>query len=231
MCACKFLFCIFTCSKPYPEMNSAFASIIKNFILVALVALSVLNYFNDWLNWKEILGVQCLVGVAYIFLSCYEYLNSSYKASLPLERYPYFSSKFIMFRAMKICLFISFSILLYTSDSDIRYLYPICVIMATTESAILYLRYKNALCFVHIYANYLLFVEDKYTKVFASEIIIVEFRHDIFYFVKKNSKTVTVKLEHIQNRERFVQGINDWINRNKILISAESKVKIRELIA
>lgn len=212
-------------------MNSALAAIGKNIILITIVILSTVNYFYGWLNWKELLGVQSLAGLGYIFLSCYEYLNSSYKASLPLQRYPYFSSRFIMFRALKISIFTAFAILLYTSQQSIKFIYPICVIVATTEAAILYLRYKNALCFVHIYANYLLFVEDKYSKIFASEIIIIEFRHDIFYFVKKNRKTVSVKLEHIRNRENFVQGINDWINRNNILVSAESKIKIRQMIA
>lgn len=212
-------------------MNSALASVGKNLILVAIVVLSTFNFYYGWLNWKELFGVQSLVGLAYIFLSCYEYLNASYKASLPVQRYPYFTNKFLMFRALKICIFVAFSILLYTSQSSIKFIYPICVIIALTESSILYLKYRKGLCFVNIYANYLLIVETKFTKVFASEIMIIEFRHDIFYFVKKNRKTVSIKLEHIRHRENFVQGINDWINRNNILVSAESKVKIRELIA
>jgi len=212
-------------------MNSAIASIGKNLILVAIVFLSTVNFFYGWLNWRELLGVQSLVGLAYIFLSCYEYLNASYKASLPVQRYPYFTSKFIMFRALKISVFVAFAILLFTSTSSLKYIYPICIIIAVTESSILYLKFKNGLCFVNIYANYLLIVESKFTKVFASEIMIIEFRHDIFYFVKKNRKTVAIKLEHIRHRENFVQAINDWINRNNILVSAESKVKIKELIA
>jgi len=212
-------------------MNSAIASIGKNLILVAIVFLSTFNFVYGWLNWKELLGVQSLVGLAYIFLSCYEYLNASYKASLPVQRYAYFSSSFIMFRALKICVFIAFAALLFFSGSSVKYIYPICIIIAATESTILYLKYRKALCFVNIYANYLLIVESKFTKVFASEIMIIEFRHDIFYFVKKNRKTVSIKLEHIRQRENFVQGINDWINRNNILVSAESKVKIKELIA
>jgi len=211
-------------------MNSAIASIGKNLILIAIVFLSALNFFYTWLNWRELLGIQSLVGLAYIFLSCYEYLNASYKASLPVQRYPYFTSKFIMFRALKISIFVAFSILLYTANNSLRYIYPICLIIATTEATILYLKYNNGLCFVNIYANYLLIVENKFTKVFASEIMIIEFRHDIFYFVKKNRKTVSIKLEHIRHRENFVQSINDWINRNNILVSAESKVKIKELI-
>lgn len=212
-------------------MNSALASLGKNLILVAIVFLSIFNFFYGWLNWKELLGVQSMVGLAYIFLSCYEYLNASYKASLPVQRYAYFTNKFIMFRALKICIFVAFAILLYASQRSIKFIYPICLIIAATESTILYLKFRKALCFVNIYANYLLIVESKFTKVFASEIMIIEFRHDIFYFVKKNRKTISIKLEHIHYRENFVQGINDWINRNNILVSAESKVKIRELIA
>jgi hypothetical protein len=96
---------------------------------------------------------------------------------------------------------------------------------------ILYLKFKNALCFVNIYANYLLLVQGKFSRLFASEIMIIEFRHDIFYFVKKNRKTVQIKLEHLRDREHFLFSINEWINRNNVLVSAESKMKISELIA
>lgn len=212
-------------------MNSAIASIGKNLILLGILSLSILNFFYGWLNWQELFGIQSLVGLAYIFLSCYEYLNASYKASLPVQRYPYFTSHFIMFRALKTGVFFSFAVLLYVSDSPVKYIYPICFIIATTEASILYLKYKNSLCFVNVYANYLLIVQNKFTKLFAGEIMIIEFRHDIFYFVKKNRKTVQIKLEHIRDKESFVHAINSWINRNNVLVSAESKVKIKELIA
>jgi hypothetical protein len=212
-------------------MKSAIASIGKSLILLFTVTLSALNFYYGWLNWRELFAVQSMVGLAYIFLSCYEYMNASYKASLPVQRYPYFSSSFVMVRALKVLLFSSFAVLLYFADSKVKYLYPICAIIATTEAAILYLKYKNSLCFVNIYANYLLIVESRMTRVFAGEIMIIEFRHEIFYFVKKNRKTVHIKLEHIRERENFLFAINDWINRNNVLVSAESKEKINELIA
>jgi hypothetical protein len=212
-------------------MNSAIASIGKTFILIGVLLLSILNFFYGWLNWKELLAIQSFVGLTYIFLSCYEYLNASYKASLPVQRYPYFTNHFFMWRALKIGLFLGFSALLYFADGRVKYIYPICLIIATTEGAITYLKFKESLCFVNIYANYLLIVEGRFTKVFASEIMIIEFRHDIFYFVKKDRKTVHIRLEHIQDRETFVQAINGWINRNNVLVSAESKMKIKELIA
>ena len=212
-------------------MNSAFASIGKNLVLLAVVTLSTLNFFYGWLNWKELVAVQSLVGLAYIFLSCYEYLNASYKASLPVQRFAYFTSSFIMFRILKISIFAAFALLLYTSGSRVQYIYPICLIIGGTEAVVLVLKYRNDLCFVNIYANYLLLVQGAITRLFASEIMIIEFRHDIFYFVKKNRKTVQIKLEHLRDREHFLYSINEWINRNNVLVSAESKMKISELIA
>jgi hypothetical protein len=213
-------------------MNSAIAAIGKNLILVGVVLLSALNFYFGWYNWKELLGIQLLTGLAYIFLSCYEYLNASFKASLPVQRYPYFPNQFYMFRALKIGLFISFAVILYISGSDrIQALYPICLLIAATEGIITYLKVRQKLCFVNIYANYLLVAGNAIEKVFASEIMVIEFRHDIFYFVKKNRKTVTLKLEHIQHREKFIQNLNEWLNRNNVLVSPESKDKIKELIA
>jgi hypothetical protein len=212
-------------------MNSAIASVGKNLVLLGVLILSTFNFIFDWLNWKELLGIQVLAGFAYIFLSCYEHLNTTFKAALPVQRFRYFTNHFFMIRALKISVFAGFAMLLYFSGNKISYLYPICVIIATTEAVITYLKYNDALCFVNIYANYLLIVQEKFTKLFASEIMIIEFRHEIFYFVKKNRKTIEINLEFIHEKELFVQSINNWINRNNVLVSAESKIKIKELIA
>ncbi len=212
-------------------MNSALASIGKNLILITILGLSAYNFFYASLTWQELLAVQSIAGVIYIFLGCYEFLNASFKASLPVQRYRYFSSSFVMFRALKISLFLSLGVMLLASGTRVQYIFPICLIIAATEGILTYLKYKRSLCFVNIYANYLLLVQTKFTRVFASEITLVEYRHDIFYFVKKNRKTVQIKMEHIREREKFIQSIHEWMVRNNVNVSAESKLKIRELIA
>src|SRR5688572_24472587 len=120
-------------------MKSTFASLGKNLILMGILFLSVLNFFYSWLNWKELLGIQSLAGLSYIFLSCYEYLNASYKASLPVQRFPYFSSRYVMLKALKVSLFYACAVILYTSGSRVQYIYPICLIIAMTETIITYL--------------------------------------------------------------------------------------------
>jgi hypothetical protein len=176
------------------------------------------------------LGIQFLFGALYIFLSCYEILNASYKASLPVQRFSYFTFSLVAIRVLKASIFITFALMLYTSGSRAKYLYVICLIIAATELIVLLIKYKKDLCFVSIYANYLLFAESKLKKIFASEIAIIEFRHDIFYFVKKDKKTFQIKLMHIKEKDKFLYAINEWILRNNSPVSAESKEKILKVI-
>ncbi|MBL7901273.1 MAG: hypothetical protein JNK73_04695 [Bacteroidia bacterium] len=211
-------------------MKSALASIGKNLILIGVLFFSALNYFAPSYSWKEIVSAQILAGLAYVFLGCYEYLNASYKASLPIQRYPYFTSSFFMFRALKVGVFLSFAILLLLSGSKVQYLAPICFIIAGTEMVITVLKFRKGLCFVNIYANYILILQQRAMKVFASELMIVEFRHGIFYFIKKNHKSLQINLEHIHEKDHFLQSIHTWIVRNHVMLSEESRHKIEELI-
>jgi len=212
-------------------MKSALASIGKNLILIAVLLFSALNYFEPSFSWKEIVSVQILAGLVYIFLSCYEYLNANYKASLPVQRYPYFTSSYFMFRALKVGLFLSFAVLLLLSKSQVKYLAPICFIISATELVTTLLKFRKGLCFVNIYANYILIMQQRSIKLFASELMIVEFRHGIFYFIKKNHKSLQINLEHIHEKDYFLQSIHTWIIRNHVMLSEESKSKIEELIA
>lgn len=211
-------------------MNTVIASIGKNLILLALLLVSVINVFAGAMTFKTLIAVQIATGFVYVFLSCYEYLNASYKAALPLKRFPYFSYSVIMFKVLKSAVFLTFAVVLYFAQDRFRMLYPICLVIAITEAIITWLRYRNSMFFVNIYANYLLMVDDKINKLFASDILLVEFRHEIFYFIKKDHKTFTLKLEHLSEKELFTRNLYDWIKRNQVTLSEESAKKITDRI-
>lgn len=210
-------------------MKPAFISLGKNIMLIAILSISVINFFYGWFNFKELLAIQLLAGLGYVFLSCYEILNASFKASLPVTRYFYLRNSYTMFRVIKMGVFFTFAVMLYSSASKIQYLYPICIIIAVTEGILIFLKYKRQLCFVSIYANYILFVESGIVKLFAGQIALVEFRHEIFYFVTKNRKTYQIKMVHINEKFQFITAIKDWISRNKLNVSTESQIKMDEV--
>lgn len=221
-------------------MYSALSSIGKNLILVGVVILSAVNFVLNALGrpdliitWQHLLIIQCLAGLAYIFLSCYEFLNAQYLSSLPVKRFSYFTNRYVMFKTLKIIIFLAFGGLLYLSGTNVKYISPICVTIALTEGIVMLLKYKKDICFVSIslYANYIMFSQDKTTKLFASQITLVEFRHDIFYFVKKDKKTMQIKLVHIEEKEVFLNAMNAWLKRNKINVGLESQEKLSNTLA
>lgn len=207
-------------------MNTALASLGKNLLLVGLLVLSVYNFFYGSFGFKELLAIQALAGFVYVFLSCYEYLNASYRAQIPVQRHAYFPYRFFMLAVLKTGIYVLFAISLYLAGGRVQYLYPICVIIAVTELVVTGLRYSKRLCFISIYANYLFVSQSKLFKLFASEIQEAEFRHNILYFIKKDQSTFSIKLDEVEQSTEFLSTLKQWLLRNSILVSLESKEKL-----
>ena len=104
-------------------MYTALSSLGKNLILIGIVVISATNFFYGWFSWKDLLAIQTLAGLAFVFLSCYEFLNAQYKASLPLKRYSYFTNSYVMFKIIKITMFLTFSVLFYKIKYIVSELY------------------------------------------------------------------------------------------------------------
>lgn len=212
-------------------MKPVIISIVKNFILIAIVVISIISFLIGFLSWQDLLATQAVFGVAYIFLSCYEYLNAAYRAALPISRYAYYPYSFFMFKVLKVFFFISFALMLISSGTRIKYLYPVCIIIAVTDVIVGALMYYRRLCFVSIYANYLLFSKTLVFKIFATDIDYIEFRHGIFYIIKKDRKSEDIRLVNIENKDEFVKSFADWIKKNNISLNTESQQKLEEILA
>ncbi|MFO0357500.1 MAG: hypothetical protein ACK50A_11135 [Sphingobacteriaceae bacterium] len=205
-----------------------FISLYKNIILIVMVVISVISFWNGMLRWTDLLALQVILGAVYIFLNCYEFLNAAYKAELPVKRFGYFPYSFYMFKIIKASFFTSFAIMLITSGTRVKFLYPICIVIALTELLVMMLKHQRRLNFISLYANYLLFSQNILFKVFANDISHVEFRHDIFYVVQKNKKSYDIRLVNIENKEEFMSAFTEWIKKNNIHVSDESKVKLEK---
>lgn len=209
-------------------MRTVLISLLSNAILLVMVVISIFSYWNGYLSWKDLLALQAIMGLIYVFLSCYEFMNVSYMADVPKERYTYFPYSFYMFSALKFSLFVSLALMLYTSETRVKFLAPICVIIAVTELFVTLLKLYRKLGFVSIYANYILFSKRVMYKVFAADLESVQFRHEIFYFIQKNGKADDIRIVHIENKDEFFKDIKEWLERNNILLNPESKAAFEE---
>lgn len=209
-------------------MRAVVISLFSNAILMVMLVISIFSYWKGYLSWKDLLALQAIMGLAYVFLSCYQFLNVAYTADVPKERYPYFSYSFYMFSALKFALFVSFALMLYTSETRVKFLAPICVVIAITELCVTLLKVYRKLCFVSLYANYILFSKRVMYKVFATDLESVQFRHGILYFIQKNGKADDIRIVHIDDKKAFKMDIIDWLERNSISLNSESKTAFEE---
>lgn len=210
-------------------MNSTNAIIGKNLVLITLVILTVYTLFQGVFTSLDLLIIQVGMGLVYALLSYFEYNNTAYKAMLPIERFAYYPGSFYMFRFIKIGIYLTFALVLANSPSRVDVLYPICLAMALTEIIISLLKYYKKLCFVNVYANYLLIALEEMEKIFVTEVDHVEYRHDIFYIIKKNGKSTTIKTFSIQDKDVFINKMKDWIVNNDVTISPESAERLKAI--
>ena len=194
-------------------MRNIIIALLSNAILLVMMVISMFSFWKNYLSWGDLLAVEALLGLAYTFLSCYAFLNVAYTADIPKERYPYFPYSFFMFSTLKICLFLSFALMFYSSGSRIKFFIPICVIIAITEFIVSLLKFSRKLRFVSIYANYILFSKSIMFKVFAADLESVQFRHGIFYFIAKNGKAFDIRLVHIEKKKEFLNDLKEWLER------------------
>ena len=131
-----------------------------------------------------------------------------------------------MFRVLKTTIFFLISVLLFLTNNAVKNLYPICLTIAFSELIVNYLKFKKKLCYVYLSSNFLLLAENKYTKLFATEISLIEYRHEILYFVKKDGKCIQIKMEHIIQKSKFLNKIIEWVLENNISVSKESNEKM-----
>lgn len=203
-------------------MNSTKAIIGKNLVLVALVIITILSLFRGLFNKSDLLIIQAVLGSVYAVLSYFEYNNTAYRAQIPVERFSYYPGSFYTLRALKVGIYLTFALLLYASPSYVRIIYPVCLIIALTELVISILKYTQKLCFVNFYANYILIALEDMEKIFANEIDYMEYRHEIFYIIKKNNRSTTIKTFAISDRDVFMAKMKEWIINNGVTMNPES---------
>ncbi|HWY35175.1 MAG TPA: hypothetical protein VNX68_11055 [Nitrosopumilaceae archaeon] len=209
-------------------MNSVVVSVGKNLVLVGLLALSLISRYLGWFSGHDLIMIQLAIGAFYIFLSYYEINSAWFKAQLPKERFAYYPGSFYMSIAIKTGVYVMFAFVLMFSGSVMKYLYPVCLIIAFTKIVVCILVIVKRLCFVSIYANYILIAREKLDRIFAGEIENVEFRHDIIYLVKKDRSTYTIKTFSIEHKKEFIAQMRDWIINNNLTITSESLSKLQE---
>lgn len=150
-------------------MNSLFSILFKNLVLLALIVISLVFVFTQYIGYKEIRYIFLGMGLLYVFASCFEaYALSQVKTGT--QKFIYFPDGFVAKRIIKIISFTCIGVLLYVSGSIIKYMAFLCFLVAFTEIVVTIWRRVKNLCFVALVDDVLIISTNKIDTTSAKEI-------------------------------------------------------------
>ncbi len=197
-------------------MNSLFSILFKNIILLALITVSLVFVFTKYIGYKEVRFIFLGLGLLFVLASCFEaYVLSQVKKNT--RKFIYFPDGFVAKRVIKIISFICIGVLLYYSESIIKYLAFLCFLIAFTEIVVTIWRKVKDLCFVALEDNVIIVSTNKIDTTSAKEIQKIEARHGLTYFVNYNKKTITLRTDMMPENKEFNVALDNWIVSNQLL--------------
>lgn len=196
-------------------MNSLFSILLKNLVLLTLIAISLVFVFTNNIGFKEIRIIFLSMGSLYVLAACFEayQLSDTQKGT---KKFIYFPDGFIAKRFLKIIAFSACGVVLYISKSMIMYLAFLCFLIAFTEIVVTGWRYLRHLCFVAFEGDRLLLSTNKLHTIRANEIAKIEARHGLTYFVNHNKNSITVRTDMMPEKEAFRLALDEWISTNQL---------------
>ena len=196
-------------------MNSLFSILFKNLVLLALIVISLIFVFTQYIGYKEVRYIFLGMGLLYVFASCFEaYALSQVKTGT--HKFIYFPDGFVAKRIIKIISFTCIGVLLYVSGSIIKYMAFLCFLIAFTEIVVTVWRRVKNLCFVALVDDVLIISTNKIDTTSAKEIQKIETRHGLTYFVNYNKKAITLRTDMMIENAEFKLALDTWIAKNNL---------------
>ena len=196
-------------------MNSLFSILFKNLVLLALIVISLIFVFTQYIGYKEVRYIFLGMGLLYVLASCFEaYALSQVKTGT--QKFIYFPDGFVAKRIIKIISFTCIGVLLYVSGSIIKYMAFLCFLVAFTEIVVTVWRRVKNLCFVALVDDVLIISTNKIDTTSAKEIQKIETRHGLTYFVNYNKKAITLRTDMMSENAEFKLALDTWIAKNNL---------------
>lgn len=196
-------------------MNSVWATLTKNVLLILLLIDNLLFVFTNFIGYNEVKYHLLVLGVLFLLASGYEAYKLSHLKS-GAKKFIYFTDGFLAKRIIKIVALTVSGVVLYLSGSIIKYMAFMFFIIAATDILVTIWRYIGNLCFIAFDEDALILGTNKLDFMRASEIDKIETRHGLTYFVNKQQKAFTIRTDKMKEQEEFKAALQSWIQNNNL---------------
>ena len=133
------------------------------------------------------------------------------------ERFEYFTDGFFVKRIIKIIVLLASAVLLFLSNSIIKYMAFLFVIIAITEIIVTGWRYFKKLCYVAFTDKQILIATNKIQTIAISNIQKIETRHGLTYFVDKQNNSLTIQSYMMKDKQGFSVALKLWLTKHQLM--------------
>ena len=196
-------------------MNSLFSILLKNLLLFGIMTITLVFMFTQHIGFKQIPFIFGSMGVLYVLAACLEAYALS-RAKTDTKKFIYFTDGFVAKRIIKVIAFTSIGVILYYSQSIIKYMAFLCFLIGFTELIVTLWRYAKNLCFIAIEDDTIILSTNKMYTITDKELQKIEYRHGLMYLVKYNKKTVTLRTDLMKEKDEFQFALESWITRHHL---------------
>jgi hypothetical protein len=168
------------------------------------------------------------LAIIYLIVGAYEILQNENKLEGELIRFVYQPFIILTKKLLRICLFMIIAVILIAPETTVYELEPAVGTLVISEILFLLISLKRKKFNIAFFADYIFFSQEKEKKIFAPEILHVEYRYEIFYLVLHNKQTFKINPEYIpaESRKPFHDYFMEWTDKNAVQFTLEAKEKL-----
>jgi hypothetical protein len=119
-------------------------------------------------------------------------------------------------RFIKVIAFACCGVVLYYSDSIIKYLSFACFLISLTEIIVVVYRYTKDLSYIAFDNELIIISTNKLDVINAGSIKKIQKRHGLTYIVDNTNKSFTLRTDILKDKSLFEEQLNQWLIKNNI---------------
>lgn len=196
-------------------MNSVYSVLLKNSALLALMVVSLIFIFTNYIGITEINYIYGILGLVFIFASFYE-AHALSKIITNAHHFVYFTDGFFAKRIIKVVAFSTCALFLYNAHTIIKYLAFICIIIVITEIIVTAWRYFKKLSFVVLTNTEIIVATNKQESMAIKDILKIETRHGLTYFVNNELYAITIRSDMMREKDLFNSTLKQWLKQHQL---------------
>lgn len=202
-------------------MKTALFSILKNLVLLVILAVTLVFIFSVYIVKQEFLIFFGVGAGCYILTALLEAKSHKGLISTGSKVFAYHTASAIAKYVIKLALYAVIGLVLFVSGSTMKYMAWVCFMVSGTELILmLYKRFTKGF-YIALNEEKIVVSTTKPVVAFVDGIRQINTRHGLVYILKHDQHAITIRVDIMPDKVAFMQELTNWAASRSIPFVSE----------